>query len=128
MRKAPHVARYLFAGGFNTAATFAIYTALVLAGVGYQLANAVGWVFGLVNAYILGRWFVFRDAARPVRSTSQFIHFALVHATSYAVSALLLLLLVGGWGFGKIAAQAIVIPVVVILNFTASKYLVFRPA
>ena len=128
MRDARRVLRYLLAGGFNTAATFAVYTALVLIGVGYQVANAAGWIFGLVNAYALGRWFVFRDAAAPERSSSQFVQFALVHVTSYAVSALLLLLLVEGWDCGKIAAQAIVIPVVVLLNFTASKYFVFRSA
>lgn len=120
--------RYLVAGGLNTAATFALYAALVLLGVGYQLANLAGWIFGLLNAYALGRWFVFREAPAPARSSAQFAQFAVLHVTSYAVSALLLHLLVGSWGWGKIAAQAIVIPAVVILNFTASKYIIFRPA
>jgi putative flippase GtrA len=128
MARLPPLLRYLLAGGLNTAATFALYAVLVSMGVGYQVANLAGWVFGLLNAYALGRWFVFREAAAPVRSSSQFGQFALLHVTSYAASALLLHLLVGSWGWGKIAAQALVIPVVVLLNFTASKYIIFRSA
>jgi putative flippase GtrA len=126
MPKLQPLLRYLVAGAGNTAATFALYAALVMVGVDYQLANAIGWVFGLMNAYVLGRWFVFREARAPVRSSSQFVQFAIVHVASYALSAFLLLLLVGNWGWDKIAAQAIVIPAVVLVNFTASKYLVFR--
>jgi putative flippase GtrA len=128
MSERRRVLRYLLAGGFNTAATFALYAGLVFVGVGYQLANVAGWVMGLLMAYAWSRWFVFRDAAMPARTSSQFARFSFMHAASYAASAFLLYLLIERWGCGKIAAQAVVIPFIVLLNFSASKYIVFRPA
>lgn len=64
------LARFIAVGTVNTAVDLAIYTGLVLLGVGVVPANLVSTTCGLVVSFLLNRSFVFR-ATRSARWTSK---------------------------------------------------------
>jgi putative flippase GtrA len=43
--------RFLLSGGFNTVLTFLLYSAGILAGLHYALANAVAWAIGVAVSF-----------------------------------------------------------------------------
>ena len=53
--------RFLLIGGVNTAASYAVYALLLLAGLPYALANLGGLIFGIVFSFRMHSAYVFRQ-------------------------------------------------------------------
>lgn len=120
------IVRYGVAGGLNTVLTFAAYALMVMGGVPYLLANLLAWVLGLVCGYFLGLLFVFAGSHQPRRGNPrQFAMFGAVYVVNFGISSLALMGLVESGLLGPVQAQFVVIPLVALLNFVASKFLVF---
>lgn len=121
------ILRFGVAGGGNTVLTFAVYALLVRVGVAYPVANAAGWVTGLICGYLLGKLFVFRDRRVAVhRSSAQFLAFAGVYVASFLLSTAMLAALVESGLSSPVIAQVFVIPLVATFNFVASRRVVFN--
>ena len=102
-------ARFLVVGSANTAASYAIYLALLLA-VDYRIAYSVAFVAGLVSGYLMHSRFVF--GARPtVRSVASYLA---TYAAMYLVSLFVLYVAVTRLSvpepLGMLAALAITVP------------------
>src|SRR6476469_709133 len=72
--------RYVLAGGFNTAATYAAYVAL-LPVVGYAISYTLTYAAGIALAYYLSARFVFR---RPLQWRHA-IQYPLVYILQYGL-------------------------------------------
>lgn len=118
--------RFAIAGLFNTLVTFVLYCFMVWLGVAYVLANTLTWAVGILVAYLLNSTLVFTS------HKSQFGfgglgRFGLAYSAGLILSTLLLALLVeNGWS-DPIRAQFIIIPAIIVLNYTSAKYWVFSP-
>lgn len=111
----------------NVLLTFAVYIALVSITTPYALANALAWVLGIVFSYFLNSTFVFSKAHyKKQTNTKQFIIFSTAYFVNFLISSLLLVFLVETNLFDPVRAQYIVIPVIVFLNYSASKLFVFK--
>lgn len=54
------IARFLMSGGFNTALTYGMYL-IFLTFLPYQLSYTLSYIAGIVLAYVLNRFFVFKS-------------------------------------------------------------------
>ena len=115
------VVRHIAAGSFNTALSFAIYAGAVQSGLHYTLANVIAWTVSLAIAFVLGSIYVFR---KPIEY-ARFPPFVLSNIASLILSTAMLFTLVDVFSVSPLMAQAIVIPILVVVNFCAARYLVF---
>jgi putative flippase GtrA len=119
--------RYGLAGGLNTIITFLAYAIMVYSGFAYQLANLLAWTLGLICGYFFNLIFVFGDKkSSPKADSRQFLKFCVMYGFSFALSTIALMGLVESGLVGPVKAQLIVIPLIVVVNFVSSKFLVFK--
>ncbi|MEP6483251.1 MAG: GtrA family protein [Rudaea sp.] len=107
--------RFLIAGLINTAATYAIYLAL-LPRLDYTLAYTIAFVIGIVIAYVLSTSYVFRVE----RTRANMTIFPLIYLVQYLLGAAVLNIAVRWLSvprqFALLASIAITIPVTFLLS------------
>lgn len=127
--------RYLFVGGFNTAFGYSCFAVLnfVLADrvpYAYMVANIGSNIVAITVAFLLYKWFVFRTKGNYLR---EYLRTYVVYGSSALLGLALLPVLVAVVGMYiknerivPYVAQAIVIPLVVIISFVGHKRFSFR--
>ena len=108
--------RFLASGGINTALTYGLYL-LLLPLLGYLVAYSVAYVLGILLSYWLNSVFVFRQ---PMNWRG-LARFPLVYVFQYALTAMLLWLLVDILGIGERIALLAAIAVTVPVTFLAAR-------
>jgi putative flippase GtrA len=112
-------------GGVGFAVNLAVYALFVHpVGVDYHVASAAAWLVAVVNNFILNRHWTFD--AREGRAHFQALRFLVVSLVAFAVSQLLLTLLVETGGMAKVPAQALAVAASTPLNFLGNKLWSFR--
>jgi len=103
---------------------FGIYSSLVKANLlGYQAANALGYAGGTLWSFGLNSRFNFRVTDRIALRLACFFGVALL---GWTVSAALLHLLIGGWGFNKYFSKLVTLVAVVLLQYNLNRWFSFR--
>jgi putative flippase GtrA len=113
--------RYVLAGGFNTAATYAAYVAL-LPFVGYAVAYTVTYAAGIALAYYLSARFVFR---RPLQWRHA-IQYPLVYVLQYGLGITLTAVLIERMRISAEFAAAVAIVLTVPFTFWLSRWIIKR--
>lgn len=73
-------------GVFNTLITFAVYNILARGfGISIHVANAIGYIAGVVNSYIFNKNWVF--GAKGQKDINLILKFAVVNVISYVFNA-----------------------------------------
>lgn len=73
-------------GVFNTLITFAVYNILARGfGISIHIANAIGYIAGVVNSYIFNKNWVF--GAKGQKDINLILKFAVVNVISYVFNA-----------------------------------------
>jgi putative flippase GtrA len=117
------LAKFCTVGAVGYAVNLAVYSALVGAGLHYNLAAACSFLVAVTNNYTWNRLWTFRG---------QRGHIAYQGARFFVISLLALganeLLLTGfvAAGIGKVVAQAIAVVLVTPINFVGNKLWSFR--
>lgn len=114
---------YLICGGMGVATDYGLYLGLVATGLHYQAANVAGYAAGTLVSFALNRTVTFGMRDRTGRRLASFF---LVAATGYALSGLLLWLMIDAAGLGPAIAKGLTLPVVVALQFTLNRTITFR--
>ncbi|OPE60273.1 hypothetical protein BTW15_10720 [Pseudomonas syringae pv. tomato] len=78
-------ARFLMSGGFNTALTYGIYLVLLMF-LSYKISYTISYVTGILLAYVLNRFFVFKSH-QGLRSV---VLLPLIYAIQYGLSLVIL--------------------------------------
>lgn len=111
--------RFLCIGAVNTIFGYCAYAFLVILGIDYRVALTISTILAvLFNYYTNGR-FVFLNSGKSV-----LLKFILLNVTMYILNQILLITLVS-LGMGKLVAQAVIIPVIIIITFVINKKWVF---
>lgn len=113
--------RYLIAGGINTALCFAVFTLLIVAGVGFAVANSIAWLIGVLFSFFLSCKYVYY---RPFR-IRLLRSFFLSNLGALILSNVLLATFVNVLGVNAILAWLVTVPLVVIANYWFTKSFVF---
>ncbi|OXS52206.1 hypothetical protein B1A99_34815 [Cohnella sp. CIP 111063] len=117
------MAKYALVGGLNTGVDFAVFCALVY-GLGFPSAGAqaVSYLAGTVNSYLLNRYWTFR--VRNKMSAAEMVRFVLVNAASFAAATAVLLALEHA-GLEAAAAKAVSVFVSLAVNYAGYRLWVF---
>lgn len=111
-------ARFLVSGGFNTLVTYGLYL-LLLNVLSYRTSYTIAYVAGIVLAYSLNRYFVFKSH-QGIKSVALF---PLVYLAQYLTSLLILWVWVNKLGFDERVGPLLAILITVPLTFIFSKFL-----
>lgn len=117
---------YMVFGGLTTLVNLLIYFALNRF-INYLIANVIAWTGSVIFAFFTNKAFVFQEARWDCRSLlRQGAAFALTRLLSLGVEEGLLLLFAELLQFNKIAVKILAQVIVVLLNYLASKLVIFR--
>lgn len=114
--------RFLVAGCINTLFGYGVFSLLVLAGLGPDISLLVATVAGVLFNYFTTGKIVF-----AARGWGRLPWFAAVYSLTFLTNLLSLRGLIAA-GMPSLLAQAVLLPVIVVLSFVLNKFLVFRAA
>lgn len=121
------IVMYLIFGVLTTVVSFVSYYAFLYAGLHYIAAQVISWMLAVAFAFVVNKLYVFEDkASSPAELFRQIWQFVSVRIASGVIETLLLWLLVDVITVGEGIAKVPVAVLTVILNYIASKLLVFR--
>ena len=115
-------------GFSNTIISYAVYFFCVWIGMHYQLANIVGFIISVLNAYYWSSRFVFVKQTGEERGlvSSLIKTFVAYSFTGIALSAILLWLLIDKMALSEYIAPLLILLITVPLNFILNKYWSFK--
>ena len=112
----------------NTLIAYAVYAACVWLGCHYLVANSLGFVVGVLNAYYWSDRYVFKKGEGETRSALWTLvkTYLAYGATGLLLASLLLYVYVDRWQVSAYLAQLLVLVVTVPLNFIINKCWSFK--
>ena len=119
---------YVFFGVLTTIVNIAVFYLLnTVLGWHYLWANLWAIILSIIFAYVTNKLWVFHSSREPpLEILREFFSFVLVRALSGLMDMLLMLLLITYLGVPDFTAKIIVQVIVIIINYIASKWLVFK--
>ena len=118
---------YLIFGGLTTVVSFVVYYAILWAGMHYLAAQVISWAAAVAFAFVVNKLFVFEDRDNSPRALLRQIgQFVSVRIASGVLETALLWLLVDVILISENIAKIPVAVLTVIINYVASKLLIFR--
>lgn len=119
---------YVLFGGMTTGINvLSFYLMLHIVGTSYLLANAVAIGLSIVFAFVVNKLFVFQSKATSRQDIARegFL-FLFARGVSAGIDMLLMWLLVSVFGWMAMIAKIVTECLVVVMNYFASKYIIFR--
>lgn len=118
--KATRLIRYVLVGVLNTGFGYLIYASLLFLGLGYQLANFLSLVVGILFSFKTQGHLVFNNPDN--RLLGRFvIGWVLIYVCTIALIGRII-----AFGFDAYSAGALALPFSVALSYPMQKYFVFR--
>ena len=115
-----HIVRFLAVGMLNTAFSYGIYAGFLYLGLGYQLANLIALVLGILFSFKTQGRLVFKNTDN--RLFGRFlISWVLIYLGTITLIGRIIAL-----GFDAYTAGALALPFSVALSYVMQKYYVFR--
>lgn len=114
--------KYVFVGSLNFfvgLATFFLF--LRIMELNYLVSFSLSWIIGLLFTYVINFVWVFKPEEK-LNFRSRLLTYFLVYLTSYGINLLLLKLLTDYTGGDPFYLQFLIIPVVMLINFSGIKY------
>ena len=131
-RKHQEAALYLLFGFLTTVVNWGTYVVLVLCGLEINVSNIISWITGVLFAFAVNKWFVFRSrslvpvvvlrelgsffAARIITGAIAIILFPIVYALGMNQTIM---------GIDGFVAKVFTTVIEIVLNWLFSKYLIF---
>jgi len=117
--------KYGLVGVINTLITGVIIFALMNGfGVSYKISNAIGFVAGFFNSFIMNKLWTFKE--NQTKTLRQFIRFAVVFAVCYSLQLGLVVLLVEKLSVSKNISQLIGMAFYTLIGFFFNKLFTFK--
>ncbi|WP_071393148.1 GtrA family protein [Bacillus tuaregi] len=130
MNNRREIISYLFFGFLTTAVNIVSFWLLnQYAAMDYRLATTIAWVLSVLFAFITNKLFVFNsktlDFASIMKELTSFLFFRLL---SYLLDIFTMIILVEIVLTSSLTAKIIANILVVIFNYFASKFIIFKPS
>jgi putative flippase GtrA len=117
------IALYVLCGGTGVLTDVAVFTALVRAGLDYQIAVLAGCIAGPSVSFLLHRRFTFNVLDKTARRMTLFFAAA---AVGYVSSAAIMWLLVDVLGFTLMPAKFISLCFVFVIQYSFNRLVTFK--
>ncbi len=118
--------RYIFVGGGAFIVDSGSMTLLTLLGVNLYISIAIGFILGLVANYILSKSFVFSSEKSKLNGFSEFVAYALIGIAGLLITEFLMHIMVYNIGINFIVSKIFAAAVVLVWNFAARKFILYR--
>lgn len=115
--------RYLIIGAFNTIIGYGIIFILMALGVMPEIANIIGYIFGIIVSYILNKIYTFKT---KTKSKKEFIRFVMCMICSYLINFIALIVLYRYFDVDKYIATIISSIFYTLSGYIFSKYFAFK--
>jgi len=116
------VTKFTIVGGANFVLTFIVFTFMLkMMEVQYLISLATAWAIGIVFSYVLNLAWVFRPDQR-IQFKSRFLKFFLAALLSLMMNMLALKYLVERTNMDAFFVQVLLIPFIVVFNFSTAKF------
>ncbi|MMZ50422.1 GtrA-like protein [compost metagenome] len=122
------IIKYVFFGVCTTLINIISYIILInLVGAGFKIATSIAWVISVVFAFIVNQKYVFNNGQSKFGDLfKQLILFAILRILSYFLDLLSMVALVDYVKIDDIISKVLSNILVVITNYFASKFIVFK--
>lgn len=122
------IVSYLFFGVLTTAVNYVVYLPVYnLMGLSAAVSNAIAWVAAVAFAYLTNKPFVFKSNDWSMKTViPELVSFVGCRVASGAIETVILLVTVDLLGWNGNIWKLVTSVLVVILNYIASKLVVFR--
>lgn len=120
--------KFCAVGLTNTIIGYVVYSVCVYVGMHYLLANAVGFVVSVINAFYWSNKYVFRKESYEYRNIyASFVKTVLSYAfTGIVLNSILLWLLIDEMHISEYVAPLLILIITVPTNFVMNKYWSFK--
>ncbi len=118
--KTAHLLSFVLVGILNTSFSYLIYAAFLLIGLGYQLANLIALIIGILFSFKTQGRFVFGNPDNRLLGRFVFCWVIIYFCTTLVIGWIV------SFGFNAYVAGALSLPFSVILSYLTQKFLVFR--
>jgi putative flippase GtrA len=115
--------RFGLVGGLSTVLYLGVYALLIGVGVSLALAALAAFAVSTTSGYLLHHRFTFRT---DDPSAGGWLRWLALQGTVIGIDIVLLTVLVHGAGLNRILAQVVLLPIIPVLTFLASRRLVFQ--
>jgi putative flippase GtrA len=116
--------RFGLVGGLSTLVYLGLYSAVISVGGGFVLAALIAFALSATLGFFLHHRFTFRVNGPTANGMARWL---LLQGTVLSLNIALLAVLVHAADLDRIVAQIILLPIIPLLTFVASRRLVFRP-
>lgn len=122
--KNKEIIRFMIAGASNTIVSYIAYLALFFVTKNYIIANASGFVFGTISAYLWNSRFVFEHekTINLIKVVKSFVSYG----STFILNTVLLGFIINFFHISAVIAPLINTVLIFILNFILNKFWVFR--
>lgn len=117
---------YLLFGGLTTVINIAVYYLCTLVNISTGISTTIAFIISVVFAYITNRKWVFESKAKTKNEIlNEIWKFLSVRIGTYFMDLGLMILFVDKLGFNGLVCKIIVNILVIVLNYIASKLIIF---
>ena len=116
--------KFCAVGVSNTVVYLGTYYLLLYLGVHYLVANVIGFIISVFNAYYWNNKFVFKNKNESKSKTIFKTYIA--YGITTCISSIMMYILVNNFSTSKIIAPLITLLVTIPLNFLLNKYWTFK--
>lgn len=114
--------KFTIVGAANFVLTFIVFTALLkFFSVNYLLSLGTAWIVGMLFSYVLNFSWVFKPEQK-IQFKVRFFRFFFASACSIGLNMLVLSYIVERSDYDPFYLQMLLIPLIVIFNFSTTKY------
>lgn len=114
--------KFASVGVLNTLIFLIVYYVLIYIGINYIIANIIGFLISVINAYILNKKYVFKQN----NSNKSFIKVVVSYALTTILSTLLLYIMVDVFKISNKIAPLINLFITTPINFFMNKFWAFK--
>ena len=124
LKLAAQFIKFGIVGLSNTLISLATYYILIYFGINYIVANTVGFVISVLNAYYWNSKFVFKKTNE--NNLKPMIKTFVSYGATFVLSTILLIAMVDYLNISKIIAPALNLIITIPLNFLLNKFWAFK--
>jgi putative flippase GtrA len=126
--KKKEIFNYLLFGGLTTLVNIVVYFLCVrILHTDYKAATTIAWIAAVLFAYITNKKYVFKSKqVQLMHLLKEFFYFMGFRILSYFIDILSMIVLIEGLHVNDVVAKVVANVIVVIFNYFASKYIIFK--
>ena len=118
---------YVFFGGLTTLVNIGVFAGATDAGLSWQVANFLAWVFSVLFAFITNKLWVFKSHTADNKALLwEFSKFVFARVASLGIDYGFMLLFIQLIGLNATVAKILTQFAIVVANYAFSKFVIFK--